>query len=298
MKIRFTVIGLLSFMLNCNAQQVSDSAMEKELSSLHFKTNAVRDSVKLLLKVCQEEIKVTGDLTKREKLKMYEDSLYNVSDRNDIEELKINLAYAKQHPSSLYCLELVKQDITRQRGKNFYDDFEAVYNNSTAKVKKSESGKKMAEQLYYFKQSKVGSVAPVFHGVDIEGKEISLEDFKEKKYVLIDFWASWCAPCREELPYIKDLFAKYKDQGFEVVSISKDEDLERWKTAISKEEIQSWKHFSVEQNNDSVLKNYFVSGIPHKVLIDKNGIIIGKWKGNGELNRKSLENQLKKVFKE
>jgi thiol-disulfide isomerase/thioredoxin len=298
MKIRFTVIVLLSFMLNCNAQKVSDSAMENELRSLHFKTNAVRNSVKLLLKACQEEIKVTSDVSKRESLRMYEDSLYNVSDRNDIEELKINLAYAKQHPSSLYCLELVKREIARQPGKNFYDDFEAVYNNATTEVKHTESGKKMAEQLYYFKQSKVGSTAPIFYGKDIEGKEISLEDFKEKKYVLIDFWASWCAPCREELPYIKDLYAKYNNKGFEVVSISRDEDLERWKTAILKEGIQSWKHFSIEQNDDSVLKNYFVNGIPHKVLIDKNGIIVGKWKGGGELNKKSLENQLKKVFNE
>ena len=110
------------------------------------------------------------------------------------------------------------------------------------------------------------------------------------------FWASWCGPCRGELPYIKDLYNQYKDLGFEIVSISRDTNLENWRTAILKEGIQNWEHFSVIENNSTVENEYFVYGIPHKVLIDKDGIIIGKWKGSGELNRKSLENQLKQIF--
>lgn len=296
MRITYIIILLLCSILHCKAQQMTDSDIEKELNNLHFKTNAVRDSVNKLMKVCQEEIKKTSDLKKRESLTIYEDSLYNVSDRNDIVELKINLNYVKQHPSSLYCLKLVQQEISRQPGKNFYDDFEAVYNNASPQVKQSANGIKMAEQLIYFKQSKSGSIAPIFHGKDMNGKEISLEDYKGKKYVLIDFWASWCGPCRGELPYIKDLYKKYKDLGFEIVSISRDTDLENWRTAILKEGIQNWKHFSVIENNNTIEKDYFVNGIPHKVLIDTNGTIIGKWKGSGELNRKSLENQLKQIF--
>jgi thiol-disulfide isomerase/thioredoxin len=296
MRITFIVILLLCSILHCKAQQMTDSDIEIELNNLHFKTNAVRDSVNKLMKVCQGEIKKTSDLIKLENLTIYEDSLWNVADRNDIEELKINLNYAKQHPSSIYCLELVKGRITSQAGKNFYDDFEAVYNNASADVKQSESGKEMAEQLHYFKQSKIGSIAPLIYGKDIEGKELSLADYKGKKYVLIDFWASWCAPCRGELPYIKVLYSKYKDLGFEIVSISRDTDLENWRQAILKDGIQNWEHFSIIENNSTVEKDYFVIGIPHKILIDVNGVIIGKWKGGGELNKKSLENQLKQIF--
>lgn len=296
MKIAYIVIIVLSSILHSKAQQITDSEIEKELNRLHFKTNTVRDSMSSLIIATNEEIKITTDLAKREHLKIYVDSLHNVSDRNDIIALKINLEYAKQHPTSLYCLTLVQQQISRQPGKNFYDDFEEVYTNSSPEVKYSADGKKMAEQLKFFKQSKVGSIAPIFEGKEISGKEISLKDYIDKKYILIDFWASWCAPCREELPYIKDLYAKYKDLGFEIVSISRDEDIEKLKTAISKEGIEIWKHFAVVQNSNAVEKDYFVTGIPHKVLIDKNGIIIGKWKGSGELNRKSLENQLIKIF--
>ena len=296
MRITFIVILLLFSILDCIAQQMTDSDIEIELNNLHFKINSVRDSIHKLVKVCNEEITKTSDLKKLESLAIYEDSLYNVSDRNDIEGLKINLNYAKQHPSSLYCLKLVQQQISRQPGKNFYDDFEAVYNNASPEVKQSTYGIKMSEQLIYFKQSKAGSIAPIFRGKDMNGKELSLENYKGKKYVLIDFWASWCGPCRGELPYIKDLYEKYKYLGFEIVSVSRDTDLENWQTAILKEGIQNWKHFSVIENNCTVEKDYFVNGIPHKVLIDTNGTIIGKWKGGGELNRKSLENQLKHIF--
>lgn len=142
MRITFIVILLLFSISHCKAQQMADSDIEEELSSLHSKTNAVRDSVNKLIKACQEEIKNTNDLKKRKNLTIYEDSLWNVADRNDIEELKINLNYAKQHPSSLYCLKLVQQQISRQPGKNFFDDFEAIYNNASPEVKQSENGKK------------------------------------------------------------------------------------------------------------------------------------------------------------
>ena len=274
----------------------NESNIQKELDNLHINTHKINDSIRKLMKECDSEIKLEKDSVSKSQLTLRLDDLYNISDLNDIAELKINLDYAKQHPSSLYCLELVQNQISRQPGKNFYDDFEEVYTNATPEVRNSDSGKKMAEQLKYFKQSKVGGAAPEFTVKDIYGKLLSLNDYKENKFVLIDFWASWCAPCREELPYIKELYKKYSKEGFEVISITQDKDLEAWKTAILKDKIESWRHFSIKENNDSILKDYFVNGIPHKILIDKNGKIIGKWKGSGEKNKKELQNLLAEIF--
>jgi thiol-disulfide isomerase/thioredoxin len=293
MKKLFLHIALF-FSLVCFSQ--NEANIQKELDNLHINTRKVNDSIRKLMKECNSQIKLEKDSVSKSQLTLRLDDLWNISDLNDIAELKINLDYAKQHPASLYCLELVQTQISRQPGKNFYDDFEEVYANASPEVKNSESGKKMAEQLYYFKQSKVGSLAPEFSVKDIEGKQLSLKDYKGEKYVLIDFWASWCAPCREELPYIKELYKKYSKEGFEVISINQDKNLEDWKKAILKEKIESWRHFSTLENNDSILKDYFVNGIPHKILIDKNGKIIGKWKGSGEKNKRELQVLLAEIF--
>lgn len=84
--------------------------------------------------------------------------------------------------------------------------------------------------------------------------------------------------------------------GFEIISITKDQDLDKWKNAIAKEKIAIWKQISTLENDDSIEKKYFVSGIPHKVLIDKNGVIIGKWKGGGEKNKNELQQILAEIF--
>jgi peroxiredoxin len=299
MKRLFLHIALF-FSLVCFSQNEqlaqNEGNIQKELDNLHINTRKINDSIRKLMKECDSQIKLEKDSTTKSKLELRFDELFDILDLNDIAELKINLDYAKQHPSSLYCLELVQRQISRQPGKNFYNDFEEVYTNASPEVRNSDIGKKMAEQLTYFKQSKVGSRAPEFTVKDIENKQLSLNDYREKQYVLIDFWASWCAPCREELPYIKELYKKYSKDGFEVISITQDKDLEAWKNAILKEKIDSWRHFSIIENNDSILKEYFVNGIPHKILIDKNGNIIGKWKGGGEKNKQELQLLLAEIF--
>ena len=290
----------LFFSLVCFSQKEqlaqNEANIQKELDNLHTNTRKINDSIRKLMKECNNQIKLEKDSITKSKLELRFDELFDILDLNDIAELKTNLDYVKQHPFSLYCLELVQRQISRQPGKNFYDDFEEVYANASPEVRNSDSGKKMAEQLKYFKQSKVGSPAPDFTVKDIESKQLSLNDYKEKQYVLIDFWASWCAPCREELPYIKELYRKYGKDGFEIISITEDKDLEAWKNAILKEKIDSWRHFSIIENNDSLLKDYFVNGIPHKILIDKNGKIIGKWKGGGEKNKQDLQFLLAEIF--
>lgn len=291
----FLFIFISFFTFTCNARQLSESEIKQQLESLNSKTSKSRDSIFKIISLSNDKLKATKVASEKEQLDYYIDNLYNISDRNDVAQLKANLNFTKKHPYSLYSFQLVQQEISRQPGKNFYDEYEAIYKNASPEVKNSESGKKMADQLKYFKQSKVGSIAPLFSGNDINGKPIALSGFKGK-YVLIDFWASWCAPCREELPYIKKAYEKYKKLGFEIISVSIDSDLERLKTAISKEDISNWKHFSIAQNNTKIEKDYFLNGIPHKILIDKKGKIIGKWKGSGNLNKITLENQLKDLF--
>lgn len=242
------------------------------------------------------KIEFEKDSIIKNQLKLRLDELENAKDQNDIEELKLDFVFAKNHPNSYRSLQLIRIHVGRFIGMNFYDTFVEVFDNFTPEIKNSEKGQEMSEKLKYFKQSKVGSIAPDFNLKDINNNAISLSDFKNKQYILIDFWASWCAPCREELPYIKELYKNYKSLGFEIISITKDENLDAWKKAIIKDKIEPWKHISILENNSSIDTNYFVNGIPHKVLIDKNGMIIGKWKGSGENNKHDLQKLLKSIF--
>ena len=262
---------------NCRAQ--NNESDKKRLDKLHLRTNHVHDSVQKLIKMNEKKLKLVT--VNREIILPQTDSLWNIYDQNEIEALKIDIEFSKNNPSSSYSFSLVQKQVSRQPGKSFSTDFENIYISSSKEIKESEIGKKMADQLKYFKLSMVGSLAPNITGIDNENNLISLVDFTKTNYVLIDFWASWCAPCKEEIPFLKSLYDKYKNHGFEILSITVDEDLEKWKTAIIKEQTSEWKNYSIKQNNSSAKTDYLVNGIPHKVLVDKEGKIIGKWKASG-----------------
>ncbi|WP_326936647.1 TlpA family protein disulfide reductase [Flavobacterium sp. PL11] len=293
MKIIFLTFLTLQIFV-CRGQK-SETQIQFDLEILNSESKKSRDSLHSLIGSLNEKTKTTIEPNILEKLTLQADTLWNLADRIEIQELKRNLDFAKKHPYSLYAFKLVQQQISRQPGKNFYNDFEELYVNASQNVKESDAGKRMSEQLIFFKQSKVGSNAPAFQGKDVRDEHISLEGFRNK-YVLIDFWASWCAPCKEEFPYLKELSTKYGKDKFEIISISIDENLNNWKKTIEKDKINNWIHYSLVENNSTVKQDYFVNGIPHKVLIDKNGLIIGKWKGGGELNKKELQEQLLKIF--
>ena len=295
-KIIFTlIVGLLFF--KSFGQTGDENTIKTEIEKLHKKTEFVRDSISKLLSECNNQLKIsTNDSVTIHKLNYNLENLWNSYDGNLRDMVKINLEFAKRNPNSLLALKLILSRISSQEGMGFYDTYEAVFNNFSTKIKETDEGKEFAEKLKNFKQSKIGSFAPEFTVKDINGNTFSLNDFRNKKYILIDFWASWCGPCREELPYIKDLFKKYNQNGFEIISVSRDEDLSKWKSAILKEEIAIWKQISIVENDNSIEKKYFVFGIPHKVLIDRNGIVIGKWKGSGDKNKRELQHTLSEIF--
>lgn len=112
---------------------------------------------------------------------------------------------------------------------------------------------------------------------DTDGNDVSLSDFAGKdKYVLVDFWASWCGPCRQEMPNVVAAYKKFKPKGFEIVGVSLDKDHDSWIKGL-KDLDMTWPQMSdLQYWNSSVVDLYAINGIPHTVLLDKEGIIIGK----------------------
>jgi peroxiredoxin len=140
------------------------------------------------------------------------------------------------------------------------------------------------------KNTAVGQMAPDIALNNLEGQEVSLSSLRGK-YVLIDFWASWCGPCRQENPNVVRMYNKYKDKGFEIYGVSLDRDEAAWQRAIEKDGL-SWVHVSdLNFWNSEVVPLYNIEGIPMTVLIDKEGKIIAK-----NLRGPSLEAKLAEIL--
>jgi len=152
---------------------------------------------------------------------------------------------------------------------------EPSYKLLTASAKTSAYAKTLEKAIDEAKLGAVGSMAIPFSQKDTEGKLVSLASFKGK-YVLIDFWASWCGPCRQENPNVVRAFKQFKDKQFTVLGISLDQDKSRWLQAI-KDDGLTWTHLSdLQYWNNAVAQLYKIQSIPANMLLDPTGKIIGK----------------------
>jgi peroxiredoxin len=170
-------------------------------------------------------------------------------------------------------------------------ELDSIYNDLSLSIQNSYFGKKIKDVLDIAKKTDIGNEAPVFAQNDASGKSVSLASFKGK-YVLVDFWASWCGPCRAENPNVVKAYQKFHAKGFDILGVSLDEEKDKWIAAVKKDNLD-WSQVSDLQGwKNNVAMLYGVQGIPMNFLIDKEGKIIGKGLRGDDLDRK-LEELLK-----
>ncbi|SMC44379.1 redoxin domain-containing protein [Pedobacter africanus] len=170
---------------------------------------------------------------------------------------------------------------------------ERIYNSFPSSWKNSQEGKGIYSKLQANKAVAVGKKAPDFTSTDTSGVKVKLSDFKGK-YVLLEFWANWCVPCRALNPHLKEVYNKFNDKGFTIVQYSVDvkKDERKWKDAIKQDGL-TWTQLCDLQNGQApVAALYGVQPIPDSFLIAPDGTVLGR-----RLSPKALEEKLKSVLK-
>lgn len=167
--------------------------------------------------------------------------------------------------------------LTSLRFSYGFEDLVKILENTPEEIKNSVYGKALSAKKQLLEKIRPGAVAPDIEKPDTAGNMLALSSLRGK-YVLLDFWASWCGPCRKENPSIKQAYAKYKEKGFEVYAVSLDypNDKDKWVAAIEADSLP-WHHVSSLLGwRDSVAKIYNISGIPAPFLLDTAGRILAK----------------------
>ena len=200
------------------------------------------------------------------------DSIYNETERQILAE----------RGNTLVAVYLV----SRHHPKMRFERLKPMYDRLSEEMKSSPYGQVITQRYRDAKITAVGEIAPDFTLLTPEGDSLSLYSVKAKVKVL-DFWASWCGPCRAENPNVVALYQKYKDKGLEILSVSLDSKREPWVKAI-REDGLTWKHVSDLQGwKCSAAQRYKISAVPSIFVLDSDNRIVGSF-----LRGKQLEQML------
>jgi peroxiredoxin len=302
------VMGLSVDGSNLKKSVLTGSATQKEMDELEQQGAPIRKEMEPLsaqYKAANEAYmkakKSNADEKELDSLKYKAAAIHDAFDPYNARIAKANMRFFEKHPTSVvtaFYLRFYVSGLPLDSTKMFYDRLGSA-------TQQTSYGKVIADEIAKLQSGSQGSMAKNFSSSDINGKPLSLTDFKGK-YVLVDFWASWCVPCRKGNPHLKELYTQYKDKGFEVIGVSDDDrDNDAWKKAVAKDGLP-WRHVLRGLKYDAV-KGYDKStdiselfgihSLPTQILIDPSGKIIARY-GEGAAEHAELDKDLAKAFKD
>jgi thiol-disulfide isomerase/thioredoxin len=198
--------------------------------------------------------------------------------------------FVKKHPDTYAALEVFASYALELSDTQQAEEFAKLPDT----YKGTELGKVIQEKINGTAATALGKPAITFSQTGIDGKQVNLAALRGK-VVLLDFWGSWCAPCRASFPHLKELYSSFKSKGLEIVGIAseegdKDHQLKVWREAVKNDGI-TWLNILNDADKNNIIKKYGVVAFPTKILIDRNGVIQGRYMGDqdGEFDKKMHE---------
>ena len=201
-------------------------------------------------------------------------------------------AYCESHPDSYITLVQIRNRVRDDAVEDLEKDFWKL----SSRMQASAAGKELEHAILAKKNSRVGVIALDFTGMTPDGKTIKLSDYRGK-YVLLDFWGSWCHACRYSHPHLLELFKKYHSCGLEFVNVASEyqkelaEKKKTWVKAIQEDGIEDFTHV-LDTDENRIVESYSIQFFPTKILISPTGEIIARWDGTAE----TLDSTLEKIF--
>lgn len=224
---------------------------------------------------------ISGGSTQRDWL-LLEKAQKSSKNREQMEDQFIPL-----HPASYVSFDIIK---TRATINSNPEKLESLYLKLDPKIRNSVQGQEVGKNLSIAKIITIGKPALEFSLADTAGNQISLKSFRGK-YVLIDFWASWCGPCRGENPNVLKAYQELKSKNFDVIAISLDSSRAPWMKAVHEDQMPWTQLSDLKGWKSKVALQYGITAIPQNFLVDPNGIIIGK-----DLRGENLTSKISKLI--
>ncbi|CAN5790756.1 TlpA disulfide reductase family protein [soil metagenome] len=204
----------------------------------------------------------------------------NINDRADKQ-----VQYAIDHPGNYFSIVALSEAAGTNRKVL---SIEPVYDALSDELKNTDQGKELAARISAERNIVVGAPAPVFTQNNFAGNPVSSKDLYGK-YLLVEFWASWCGPCRAENPNLLEQYTQYKDKGFDILGVSLDDDKKKWAKAIEQDGIPWTQVSDLKGWNNEIGRLYGVRAVPASFLLDREGKIIGINLRGEALNKKLAE---------
>jgi thiol-disulfide isomerase/thioredoxin len=277
----YMVVNNSSILYFPESEDLKATIFKDSIQASFVTGNSQNDSYREFTKEMQKTAKLKSAISAKftNAKKNNDNTLYKQLQRENVlltsRENEYKKEFAKENPNSFFALILVSE-MLNQKQMNAKEASELVANFSP-KIANTSIGKEITKTAANLKNSDVGGNAPSFTAKTPEGKDMSLQDAMGK-YTIIDFWASWCGPCRRENPNVVRVYEKYHDKGLNIISVSLDKagQQERWIKAIEKDKM-NWYHVSnLKFWQDPIAKQYGVRSIPATFLLDDKGTIIAK----------------------